>query len=138
MKKGTKLDKKATNQEVEVDPKAIRTLRTLSDKEAFHFYEGVNRPTGQSAKSLRDFSERINSVKLESLIFHLERKDFKNWAENTLEDSKLSMKLEKIPITHSNNLRTKVRSVVRQRLKELEATCDTVSIYVEEPETITV
>jgi hypothetical protein len=137
MRKGSKLNKKIRSREVKVDVKATRTLRTLSNEEAFHFYEDIGKPTGESARSLRDFLGRIESVKLESLIFHLKRNDFKNWVENTLEDPKLGKKLEKIPVTHNNRLRAEVCSVVRDRLKELEVTSDLVTICVDEPATIT-
>jgi hypothetical protein len=137
MRKGFKLNKKTGSREVKVDAKATRALRTLSNEEAFRFYEDIGRPTGESARSLRDFLGRIESVKLESLIFHLKRNDFKNWVENTLEDPKLGRKLEQIPVTHSNRLRAEVCSVVRDRLEELEATSDLVTICVDEPATIT-
>ena len=76
--------KKRMCQGVRVEDKAIRTLRTLNNEEAFYFYENINKPTGQSARSLNEFLEKIKSVKLESLVFHLERNDFKNWIKNTL------------------------------------------------------
>ena len=138
MRKGSKLNKKIRSREVKVDAKATRTLRTLSNEEAFRFYEDIGKPTGESARSLRDSLGRIESVKLESLIFHLKRNDFKNWVENTLEDPKLAKKLEKMPVTYNNRLRAEVCSVVRDRLKELEVTSDLVTICVVEPATITV
>ena len=137
MKKGSKLNKKTRSRQVKVDAKATRTLRTLSNEEAFHFYEDIGKPTGESARSLCDFLGRIESVKLESLIFHLKRNDFKNWVENTLEDAKLGKKLKKIPITHNKRLREEVCSAVRDRLKELEVTADPMTICVDEPATVT-
>ena len=131
------MNKKIGSREVKVDAKATRTLRTLSNEEAFHFYEDISKPTGESARSLRDFLGRIESVKLESLIFHLKRNDIKNWVENTLKDPKLGKKLEKIPVTHSSRLRSEVCSVVRDRLEELEVTSDLVTICVGEPAIIT-
>ena len=118
---------------MKVHAKATKTLRTLSNEEAFRFYEDVGKPTGESARSLSDFLERIESVKLESLMFHLTRNDFKNWIKNTLEDSELARKLGKIPATHNDKLRTKICSIVRNRLKELEKTSDSVTICVDEP-----
>jgi len=138
MRKQSRLSKKIRSREVKVDAKATRTLRTLSNEEAFRFYEDIGKPTGESARSLRDFLGRIESVKLESLIFHLKRNDFKNWVESTLEDPKLAKKLEKMPVTCNNRLRAEVCSVVRDRLKELKVTSDLVTICVVEPATITV
>jgi HD superfamily phosphodiesterase len=133
MRKQSKLSKKNRRQDIKVDVKATRTLRTLGNEEAFHFYEDIDKPTGENARSLRDFSERIESVKLESLVFHLKRNDFKNWIENTLEDPKLAKRLEKIPVTYNKRLRTEISAAVRNRLKELEETSDLLTICVDKP-----
>jgi len=116
-----------------VDNKAMRTRRALSDEEAFHFYETMDKPTGQSAKNLHEFQDKIKSVKLESLVFHLERKDFKNWIENTIGDQELAKKIEMIPAKHDEKLRMKMQTTVRNRLKELE---ETPMMIIEEPATI--
>ena len=116
-----------------VDSKAIRTMRALSDEEAFHFYETMGKPTGQSAKSLHEFLDKIKSVKLESLVFHFERNDFKNWIENTIGDQELAKKIEMIPARHDEELRMQMQTAVRNRLKELE---ETPMMNIEEPMTI--
>lgn len=112
--------KKRICQGVRVEDKAIRTLRTLNNEEAFYFYENINKPTGQSARSLNEFLEKVKSVKLESLVFHLERNDFKNWIKNTLEDPKLAQKIEMLPIEHKDQLRTNICITIQAYLKELE------------------
>jgi hypothetical protein len=121
--------KKRTCQGVRVEDKAIRTLRTLNNEEAFYFYENINKPTGQSARSLNEFLEKIKSVKLESLVFHLERNDFKNWIKNTLEDPKLAQKIEMLPIEHKDQLRTNMCMAIQVHLRELEGT----SVRIDEP-----
>jgi hypothetical protein len=121
--------KKRICQGVRVEDKAIRTLRTLNNEEAFYFYENINKPTGQSARSLNEFLEKIKSVKLESLVFHLERNDFKNWIKNTLEDPKLAQKIEMLPIEHKDQLRTNICITIQAHLKELEGT----SVRIDEP-----
>lgn len=121
-----------------VDAGAMRTLRSLCNEEAFRFYEDVGKPTGETAMSLQDFLQRVETVKLESLIFHLKRNDFKNWVEDTLKDSKLAIKLSKMPVTNDNRVRTQICSMVRKRLKELEASSESLSIFVREPTVITV
>lgn len=133
MRKQSKIGKKARKQDIEVNANAIRTLRTLSNEEAFYFYEDVGKPTGESARSLRDFMGKVKSAKLESLIFHLKRSDFRNWAEKTLRDSKLAERLAEIPATNSKSLRTKISSAVRNRIKELEETSDIATVSVDEP-----
>jgi len=127
--------KKEKSKSIEVDSQAIKILRTLNNEEAFHFYEAVGKSTGQSAMSLHEFLEKVESVKLESLAFHLERKDFKNWIANTLEDPELARKIELVPTKHRNQLRAKIRATIKAHLKELEATS---IIQVEEPMTVAI
>ena len=104
---------------LEVNAEAIRILRTVRDEEAFCFYEAIGKPAGESARSLSDFLEKMKSVKLESLLFHLQRKDFQTWIEKTLGDSKLARKMDRIPPSHDDDLRTKIHAIVENRIKEL-------------------
>ena len=107
----------------EVDVEVIRVLRTLNDQEAFHFYEDIGRPTGESARNLSDFLQKTESVKLGSLVFHLQRKDFQNWIKNTLGDPELARKLGRIRASNDNDLRAKIHSTVENRIIELQETC---------------
>jgi len=104
---------------LEADTEAIRILRTVRDEEAFYFYETVGKPTGESARSLSEFLEKIKNVKLESLLFHLQRKDFQNWIENTLGDSKLARRVGRIIPSCSEDLKIKIHSTIENRIKEL-------------------
>jgi hypothetical protein len=115
---------------LDVDEDAVRTLRPLREEEAFHFYAAVGEPTGEKAGSLADFLERVRSVKLESLAFHHQRKDFQNWVETTLGDSKLARKMGRIRPSCDDSLRQKMCTVVEGRIKELTET--SMTIYVSE------
>ena len=108
------------SRDLEVNAEAIRILRTVKNEESFYFYEAIGKPTGESARSLSDFLEKIKTVKLESLQFHLQRKDFQNWIEKTLGDSNLARKIERISPSNDEVLRTKIQSNVESRLKELK------------------
>jgi len=119
----SKIQKKRRTQKswgLEVNTEAIKILRMVKDEEAFCFYEDTGKPTGESAKSLSDFLEKIKTVKLESLQFHLQRKDFQNWIKKTLGDSKLARKIERISPSNDEALRTKIQSNIESRLKELK------------------
>jgi len=105
---------------LEVNAEAIRILRTVRDEEAFYFYEAIGKPTGESARSLSDFLEKIKSVKLESLLFHLQRKDFQNWINKILGDSKLAQKMDGIPPSYGDDLKIKIHATVENRIKELK------------------
>jgi len=118
IRKKKKLQK---DRSLEVNREAIRILRTVRDEEAFYFYEALGKPTGESARSLSDFLGKIKSIKLESLLFHLQRKDFQNWINKTLGDSKLAIKLDKIQPSRSD-LRVKILVAVENRIGELKET----------------
>ena len=56
---------------------SVKILRTVDDQEAFYFYEAFGKPTGKAARNLSDFLDIVKSVKTESLMFHLQRGDFR-------------------------------------------------------------
>jgi hypothetical protein len=118
--KNQKKKKLQKSRDLEVNEEAVRILRTVRDEEAFYFYEALGKPIGESARSLSDYLGKIKSVKLESLRFHLQRKDFQNWINKTLGDSKLARKLDGIKPSYNNDLRTKIHALVENRIKELK------------------
>lgn len=122
MHKKTKKRRTQKNRVQKGNAEAIRIMRNVGDKEAFYFYEDIGKPTGERAKSLSDFLEKIKSVRLESLLFHLQRKDFQNWIKTTLCDPKLARELEGIQPLNDNNLRTQIQTTIKNRIKELEET----------------
>jgi uncharacterized protein (UPF0335 family) len=138
MRKQSKSSKQAKSLRVKVDANAVKALRPLSNEEAFRFYENVDKPTGETASSLREFLERIERVNMESIIFHTQRDDFKNWVENTLGDSKLAKRLAKMSGAPDDKLRAKMCSAIKKRLKELGETPEVASVSVYMPEVIKV
>ena len=104
---------------LEVNAEDVKILRTVGNEEAFYFYEDIGKPTGESARSLSDFLEKVKSVKLESLVFHLQRKDFQNWINKILGDSKLARKIGRISPSCDEELRTKIHATIENRIKEL-------------------
>lgn len=118
----------------QVKADAVKILRTLEDPEAFYFYEDIGKPTGQAARSLQDFIEKANTVKLESLTFHLQRRDFQNWVEKILGDTRLARQLGEIHPTNGEDARTKINETVANRVKELKES--TATILVEQNSTL--
>ena len=109
---------------LEVNVETVTILRTVGDNEAFNFYEALGKPTGETARNLSDFLEKVKSVKLESLVFHLQRNDFQNWIEKTLGDSKLARKLGMISSSNRDDIRMNIHRTVENRIKELrESSC---------------
>jgi predicted lactoylglutathione lyase len=117
-------------QNLEVDMEAAKILRTVRDQDAFHFYEAIGKPTGEIARNLSDFLDRVKSVKSESLIFHLQRRDFQNWIEKILGDSKLAEELGRISSSNYDDVRMSIYKTVENRINQLRES--SVSIQVEE------
>jgi predicted lactoylglutathione lyase len=117
---GGRTARNPNRQNTESNPQSAKTLRTVGDQEAFYFYEAVGKPTGQNAKNLNDFLEKVKTVKAESLAFHLQRKDFQNWTEKILGDAKLARELGRISATNSDDVRILVSEIVQRRIKELK------------------
>jgi hypothetical protein len=124
-KKGAKNRKR---QNPEADTEVVRALRTVKDQEAFYFYEAVGKPTGELARNLPDFLNKVKIVKSESLVFHLQRGDFQNWVTNTLGDSKLGNELSKISASEDKDTRMDVCKTVEDRIDELRESCTAISI----------
>jgi hypothetical protein len=117
--RGSRKARNPKRQNVESDTQSEKVLRTVVDQEAFYFYEGVGKPIGENAKNLNDFLEKVQTVKAESLTFHLQRKDFQNWVEKILGDAKLAREIGRISDTNSDDLRMLISEIVQTRIKEL-------------------
>lgn len=107
-----------------------KILRTVPRDKAFYFYEGVGKPTGQVATGLVDFRDKINDVKLSSLVFHLKRKDFENWIKDIIGDSELAKRISNVD-PYAFDLKIKLYAAVSKRINELKEVLST-SIVVSE------
>jgi len=110
-----------------VAAEATKTLKMVKDEEAFYFYEAVGKSTGEKARNLSDFLEKVKAIKSDSLAFHLQRGDFQNWIEKSLGDSKLARKLEKISPADCTDVRMSICKAVENRLKELQKSSTTIA-----------
>jgi hypothetical protein len=96
-------------------------LRTVSMKEAFHFFTDIGQYSGKSATSLVDFSEKLKMVPLKSIEFHFERGDFERWIRETLGDAYLAIGISKIDKSvQGEALRTGIQKTVESRLYYLK------------------
>jgi predicted lactoylglutathione lyase len=105
---------------IECGGAAVKILRTVGDEEAFHFYTAIGQPTGKKAISLQDFLEKMKIIKLESLVFHLQRKDFQNWLEKTIGDSELARRISRIRVSSNDRVRMKIGVAIESRLEDLK------------------
>jgi len=120
--RNTKKTHYSSAQNLEVDAQAVHMLRTVRNDEAFYFYEAIGKPTGQTARNLQEFLDGIKTANPQSLMFHHTRRDFQNWTEKVLGDTKLARKLEQIASRNGEQVKTEVRKAVEARLKQLTET----------------
>jgi hypothetical protein len=105
-------------------------LKTVPAEQAFHFYTGINQPTQRRAHNLVEFLEQIETINPSSLLFHQQRKDFKNWIQNALGERELAAKIEAIKAKDRTVLKTKLDAIVRAYLKQSETQVDRVSVQI--------
>ena len=100
---------------------AQNILSLVSLENAFHFYYNIDKYTGVYAISLKDFVDKIQKIDLESITFHLSRKDFENWI-CSLGDIELSKRLGLIRNAKlsGENIRKKLYETVNSRYEELK------------------
>jgi hypothetical protein len=70
---------------------ALKAFTTFASEVSFHFYVGIDKPLGFSARSLMEFYRFIKQVTADSLEFHLYRGDFENWLRDVCNDSDLAV-----------------------------------------------
>ena len=95
-------------------------LREVPAEKAFHFYAGIGRPLGVTARSLSEFCEKILSVDLESVIFHMKRGDFELWI-HYLGDVELAKRLRHIRDNLTGeDLRKELHETIKARCQYLK------------------
>ncbi len=100
-----------------------KILRNLPREKAFYFFTSIGNYTGESAASLKEFMEKVNTVNVKSLEFHLSRGDFEKWITEVLEDKKLALdfwRLQRSKLS-GDSIRSQLYLAVSRRYKELVA-----------------
>jgi len=92
---------------------------------AFFFYADIGKPTGDFAVSLSDLCTKINTIAPKCLAFHLKRGDFENWIRETIGDSELSQRINKLKASKTvwkkeTTLKNKLHTTVKHRIAELQ------------------
>ena len=68
----------------------LKAIEPVAHGKEFHFYTGIDQPTGFSAENIKEFYEIIKRVPSDSLQFHLLREDFENWTKKAVKDEELA------------------------------------------------
>jgi len=99
---------------------AENILRMVPIDKAFHFHTGIGQYLGAYATSLNDFCNKIKTVNVKSIEFHVPRKDFEAWIES-LGDFELARKIGVIRAAGflGETLRQRMYEAVKSRFDEL-------------------
>jgi hypothetical protein len=79
-----------------VKPTIVKPLRTVPFENGFHFYTAIGKYTGITATNLSEFATKLQTIPIESIKFHSQRKDFQNWIKYTLKDAALAERISRL------------------------------------------
>ena len=107
----------------QIEPKigGAEILRTVPQEEGFHFTTEQGVYTGVTATSLSDFVEKLETIDVNSVMFHSSRGDFQKWINDKLADKALSNQMCFIePASSGEHVRKQLSRMVQKRLTELK------------------
>lgn len=95
---------------------ALSMLKQTPEDKAFYFYVEIGKPLNIHARGLREFSDIISQVNVESIEFHMSRRDFEAWF-NVLGDIELEKKMAllKNRKVMGEDLRRQIREITKAR-----------------------
>lgn len=95
-------------------------MRIVSFEHGFHFSLS-DTYTGLTATSLEDFSSKLETIDVNSILFHYPRGDFQRWIDDTLGDKQLANQMCFIKTEISGEeLRGELMKMVQKRVKDLK------------------
>jgi len=100
--------------------RALDILRAVPVEKAFYFCTETDQYTGVYANSLSDLCNKIQTIDIRSVEFHVPRGDLEFWFHD-LGDSELAKRISLIKGTYlsGEDLRKKVYETVKSRCEEL-------------------
>ena len=100
---------------------ASKILESTPYMKGFHFYAAVDHYTEETASNLFEFSKALETIPERSIIFHSQRKDFQKWISQTIGDTQLAERIDKIESTlPAEEIRKRLVTTIRVRIAELE------------------
>jgi hypothetical protein len=100
---------------------AQRILSPVNPERAFYFYADVGMPIDAVAHSLKEFGEKVKTVDVKSLEFHLGRGDFEKWLY-MLGDAELVKAMVRLRGSglSGEKLRAELVRIVQTRVRQLQ------------------
>ena len=104
---------------IKIDESKI--LRTVPYEEGFHFTTEKGASLGVTATSLSDFANKLETVDVNSVVFHYLRGDFQKWIHDTLGDKALSNQMCFVEQDASGEkVRKQLHRMVQKRISEIQ------------------
>ncbi|MCW4047666.1 MAG: hypothetical protein NWE99_08940 [Candidatus Bathyarchaeota archaeon] len=98
-----------------------RILSAVPFEQGFHFTTEKGVYTGVTAISLPDFSVKLKTIDVNSVLFHYSRGDFQKWIQDILGDVELANRMcFTKPNISAEKLRSQLLNIVQKRLSELQ------------------
>ncbi len=93
-----------------------KSLTTVPFESGFQFYTAVGSYTGVTATNLNEFAAMLQTIPVESITFHFQRKDFQQWIKDTFNETRLAEQMNNIMQGLSaEDLRKEILSIVKTR-----------------------
>jgi len=89
---------------------------TVPFESGFRFCTTVGNYTGVTATNLSEFTAMLQTIPVESITFHFQRKDFQHWIRDTLKDTELAGQMNTVKQgLCAEDLRKEILSIVKTR-----------------------
>ena len=112
---------KKTAPKTRARPKSPRTKipENVPYEKGFHFYTVIDNYTGITATNLSEFAAKLQTVPIESIVFHFQRKDFQKWITETIGDKEVAGRISVFgKAFRAEDLRKEIVKIVQDRLTE--------------------
>lgn len=92
-------------------------IQPVEYEKGFHFFNGSGNYLGETATSLVTFEFILESISVESIRYHMGRRDFQKWIREVLCDDNLAEKIDNIKTNVADDqLRNDLIEAVNGRL----------------------
>ena len=101
--------------------KNLNLLNTVPLQNGFRFFTERGKYTEINATSKVEFVEKLQTVPIQSVIFHFQRQDFQKWLKNTIGDKELAKRINQIKAMFPyESLKKELFKTLQNRITELQ------------------
>jgi hypothetical protein len=103
------------------ESKIVKILSHVPHGREFRFFTELNHDTSETATSLDNLAQKLETINADSIKFHFQRSDFQNWIQTTIGDTVLAERINhisgKLPV---DDLRNELVETVQERISQLK------------------